>query len=1848
MATNPLLGGGQSLGGTAGGLGGGLPTLGGGGGLGGGPGLLGGGAAAPLSMRQISSELGEQPNSLLGNVGRFLGRPGYIFRSLLRGNVLDAFENAGQFILDLPTFGWYDRNYSLANLLPESIAPHGDLTTEDERPEASDVLKTWGVWKGQQKGWQKFAVDFVGGVLTDPLTVARVATGFKSVGEAGRMLTAEERGRHAMLAMDQLKAGRGAIDDHAQIMARRYADAAKRADDTVDAAALAKAELEGLRGARRWEVAEELIQEHAKKTGPATPDMLELANRRAIQPDAAAAPAVDPVDALRNRVAGRIQGDPDLAAQLGAGPSRYTGAGVAPIPIPHAPPQGPIKLDLNAGLRGLEDANLMVRNGALMWRETELVKNLWNDAVRFPGGARPGWGIGNFNVISLAMKLGDKAIGKPGTKPVSDAVTNLWVSLKGTLYDKTLKGFLDPAVQAVGRKWGGYQRALEQEAEEEALRAFWRDGLLDRQDNLAGGKIFGDAGDIYKFYESMAEDLPYGHAHQSLELIKDFFGGIDDAAANHWLANGTWDNYLPRQDGGIPGLRMQHLDAPDLAGLPDDVRSVLEDQLAQAPRVLAGAQKFLDESMRGEPIYGLVSKTGTSSRPAQALQVRLFRGERVRPGVIEDVGRALNVTGERPFAAMQGYVTSVDSLRSRIEEGLRIATQEGHRGLIARFNNWLDRLNANPEQYLRMVRESLAGEEARMTQWGDVLFSSPNQRLGEAYAQGLRGRLPPDIADFFTGARGRPGALVDMEVDLRGALDLSDIPRGEMSVAQATRLLRDLEVPEGSIENILGGMMSSSALRPRRIITVNTLFRGQHAGQMRAHLLERGYDAVIHEHGTAKQVAILDRGRAHGRFGKTGERAPLGRGAASAADGPVSSATPRGFQGDPGHQSWESGVPVAGPGPSDLDFRPPRDSHWQNYRDRDLGEPPARNIEGAAVVVREPDGRVWLAEPTDFFGGRRATFPGGGVEPGLSVQQNAVKEVLEETGLEVTLTRFIKDVIDPNNGKRRRYYEGVRTGGAPWAATPSPHVRDNLPETQRVWLVPGSESLRYLNKADDAAALAGVQWDISEGLLAELARDPRHIERAVRGDVLRRMAEHAPDHDVADIVARQAAYNATPRPVPGISDAVRNADTVEEQIWNRLLEVVDDTFPPEKAAAMKDGFVRYRRNMKEVQDDYVAKGIWDRKFDRPFYIPLQAADELAEYLAEQTTNKDFAKDIRDVCARRRESFDSMSFQERLRARAEGHGLDIREELKALAERHGLKGDEIPDFAEQLDNLQNRHIGELMHLRMRTAARTRARAGMYQEAKARFGLREGDKVDNYIQALWEPVGLRKGYLQKILGGGEFRFRDATGLVSSQARAFGNIAKVDKDGYVAWKWPGLNAFYKPYLTVVRLAFHARNFISSTIMAMMDPNMGLMDAMRAAWRTMADAPILDKLKGVPQGDAAKLVRAIRGEEIPLDVLERIEYGGVSGRELLRLARQVKGGHGASSDIQQAFDTFERMVDVDMRGLTGNAVTKVLNPQNWRRVGTSVSDYMEASFRVNSLLALLKKGVHKDDAVTRVKRMFVDYDRQSVTETFLRDIIPFIRFTIGITPQAAKVIYNKPRVFQATVGHPMRSADDEDRAFLPEGAKEGPAIPLWGGKYLTGLGTPFEAAAAGAGIIPTYGGRGGKGIRRGLMAGLNPMLKFGLEEATNRSMYFGTEFGSYTRTPDFLRGIIGTEHELPSGDIRSEVPGIVNELLGASPTSGITSMFNTIARFARGETHKIVQLVSGARVDDPDVLNEAQRTINEYLANAARRGQLGEIQNYFVRGDKEDLPETLRLALEAAPAIRRLKRQRALENLT
>ncbi len=154
------------------------------------------------------------------------------------------------------------------------------------------------------------------------------------------------------------------------------------------------------------------------------------------------------------------------------------------------------------------------------------------------------------------------------------------------------------------------------------------------------------------------------------------------------------------------------------------------------------------------------------------------------------------------------------------------------------------------------------------------------------------------------------------------------------------------------------------------------------------------------------------------------------------------------------------GIPYDSLGLDGTKFKPVSAQDWKDIPDVDVGESPLKEIKGkqpsAGIIIEEADGRVWVYEPKNHYSNTEHTFAKGGQEKGLSLQQTAIKEAFEETGLEVEITGLLGDY--ERKTSHNRYYIGKRKAGDPSLA----HW-----EADNVKLVPKEDVHKYLNKKTD-------------------------------------------------------------------------------------------------------------------------------------------------------------------------------------------------------------------------------------------------------------------------------------------------------------------------------------------------------------------------------------------------------------------------------------------------------------------------------------------------------------------------------------------------------------------------------------------------------------------------------------------------------------------------------------------------------------------------------------------------------------------------------------------------------------
>ena len=123
------------------------------------------------------------------------------------------------------------------------------------------------------------------------------------------------------------------------------------------------------------------------------------------------------------------------------------------------------------------------------------------------------------------------------------------------------------------------------------------------------------------------------------------------------------------------------------------------------------------------------------------------------------------------------------------------------------------------------------------------------------------------------------------------------------------------------------------------------------------------------------------------------------------------------------------------------------------------GQPDLTRKAGAIVV--EPDGRIWVIEPTNHYWGTVASFPKGTLDNETCPRLTALREVFEETGLVVQLDEHLADV--QRDDAVVRLYRARRVSGRPI---------DMGWESQSVLLVPPDQLAGVLVAPKESSFLA--------------------------------------------------------------------------------------------------------------------------------------------------------------------------------------------------------------------------------------------------------------------------------------------------------------------------------------------------------------------------------------------------------------------------------------------------------------------------------------------------------------------------------------------------------------------------------------------------------------------------------------------------------------------------------------------------------------------------------------------------------------------------------------------------------
>ncbi|RME04187.1 MAG: hypothetical protein D6812_04500, partial [Deltaproteobacteria bacterium] len=729
---------------------------------------------------------------------------------------------------------------------------------------------------------------------------------------------------------------------------------------------------------------------------------------------------------------------------------------------------------------------------------------------------------------------------------------------------------------------------------------------------------------------------------------------------------------------------------------------------------------------------------------------------------------------------------------------------------------------------------------------------------------------------------------------------------------------------------------------------------------------------------------------------------------------------------------------------------------------------------------------------------------------------------------------------------------------------------------------------------------------------------------------------------------------------------------VEEQL------IQMGTRDPQRIQALTGVTREIAEDFQKIPGDLVKAGIWQSDFGAFLpYLPHQASAVFRELLEESLVNKRLAEDfqrlgIRDVFTKARKYKTTAEFRKAL---VERSGMDLKALLRRLldlADRHGVRIDTAEELVQDIDLL------DLYRTRMFAHHRTMARSRVIAHAK-KIGLHTKGQpkplLRKYLEHVWRPLPERETFMGKVLGGGEFVIPlRGSATKSLEAWAIKHSTRPGKrlfDRVIAHsqeyggqvlkiRWPGISLFYKPMLTSLRPAFHIRNTTSAVIMAGFDADAwrsprGVLRSMAAMFASIQDgflAQVLGKgKKGFSelQGPIlADYVRALsgRGPEA-MQAIERLRNApGSIGRYthaevietmLKGLGPRFRSGVSASAD--------DLMLAVTRAEALGRDVFET--PQSlielFRatvKTASSVAEAIETRHRANLILALLEQGASPEEAIRRMQKAFVNYDLNSTVERTLRDVFPFIRFFIG-SGFWIKSIAERP----ALVSWIADLRQEGDLGLIPESSRETVGLPLpWRDKegnrqFLLSLGLPQEV------VLQLISAVTPSGFRREVLGQLHPALKIFAEASLNRNFRFGGEFGTYRKAPNWLPQEFTREVDLGGGKKRYEVPGVVNEIIGALPISSLEAIVDKWFDAKRPLINKLLNTTTGVRISSVDEEQEFKLRVMAYLKERANAGLVGETLVYFDRLDPDSLPDDLRLLMDAYKKYKTAKSARRRE---
>jgi 8-oxo-dGTP diphosphatase len=99
-----------------------------------------------------------------------------------------------------------------------------------------------------------------------------------------------------------------------------------------------------------------------------------------------------------------------------------------------------------------------------------------------------------------------------------------------------------------------------------------------------------------------------------------------------------------------------------------------------------------------------------------------------------------------------------------------------------------------------------------------------------------------------------------------------------------------------------------------------------------------------------------------------------------------------------------------------------------------MTEPTTEERPGIAAAIVVQDGAVLMVRRRVAEGQLSWQFPAGEIEPGESPDQAAVRETLEEVGMNVTALKLLGERVHPKTGRSMSYVACAVESGTPYVA----------------------------------------------------------------------------------------------------------------------------------------------------------------------------------------------------------------------------------------------------------------------------------------------------------------------------------------------------------------------------------------------------------------------------------------------------------------------------------------------------------------------------------------------------------------------------------------------------------------------------------------------------------------------------------------------------------------------------------------------------------------------------------------------------------------------------------------------